>query len=84
MWQILFFLSIFALAFGVFSLGQPALGIGTLLVGGILGILSRIVQADKQHNELKKILVFRDNPTPARESPAPGPINDEIKTEPGE
>ena len=53
---ILAVLAIVVGGFGTLSLSQATLGVGLLSLACLLGIFARLLQAEQQHRELRKLL----------------------------
>ena len=49
-------LSIIAIIVGGMLLSEATMGVGVIAIGGVLAVFARIVQADENHKEIKKLL----------------------------
>ena len=62
---ILILLGLLALVFGFFQLSEATLGVGGIAIACFLGILARLAQAARHHEELMSRVEQRDNRTVA-------------------
>lgn len=53
---LLIVIGIIAIIIGIFTLTNATMGAGVIAIGCFFGILARIAQAGRHHNELKNIL----------------------------
>mgnify|MGYP000669323674 CR=1 FL=1 len=62
--SLLLVIAVFDAIAGSFSLGDATMGVGVIGLSCLAGILARIVQAQRQHNEMISALGYNSSPKP--------------------